>query len=144
MAVRQISAFLQSKPGHLARILQVFENAQVSVKGYSISDTGDYGIGRFIVDDPDTAINALEEEGVAHAETDVICVYLEDTPGELARVMKLIADIGINVSYSYSLISTYIAIKTDDVDGATAALASSSLTMANQADLSGSATTQGM
>lgn len=144
MAVRQISAFLQSKPGHLARILQVFENAQVSVKGYSISDTGDYGIGRFIVDDPDTAINALEEEGVAHAETDVICVYLEDTPGELARVMKLIADMGINVSYSYSLISTYIAIKTDDVDGATAALASSSLTMANQADLSGSATTQGM
>ncbi len=135
MAVRQISAFLQSRPGHLARILQVLESANVSVKGYSISDTGDYGIGRFIVDDPDAAIRALEDEGVAHAETDVLCVYLEDVPGELARVMKLIAEYGINVSYSYSLISTYIAVKTDDIERAAAALAASPLTIADQEDL---------
>ena len=52
MSVSQISVFLESKPGHLRRVLDSFEEAGVSVRGYSASDTGDYGIVRFIVDDP--------------------------------------------------------------------------------------------
>ncbi len=135
MAVRQISTFLQSKPGHLARILELLESAGVSVRGYSVSDTGDYGIGRFIVDDPDAAIRVMEGEGVAHAETEVLCLLLEDVPGRLAEVMKTLSACGINVTYSYSLISTYIVIKTDDVDKATRALSATTLTLVDQADI---------
>ena len=50
MSVQQISVFLESRPGHLRRVLDAFEDAHVSVRGYSASDTGDYGIVRFIVD----------------------------------------------------------------------------------------------
>ncbi len=135
MAVKQISTFLQSKPGHLARILEMLERAQVSVRGYSVSDTGEYGIGRFIVDDPAAAIEVLEGEGAAHAETEVLCLLLEDRPGELARVMGLLASCGINVIYSYSLISTYIVINTDDIEGAARALADQPLTMISQEDI---------
>ena len=117
MTVRQISTFLQSKPGHLARMLGLFQDAGVSVRGYSVSDTGDYGIGRFIVDDPDAAIAVLEREGAAHAETEVM------------------AACGVNVSYSYSMISTYIIIKTSDVDAAKDALAATSLTLVSQEDI---------
>lgn len=135
MAVKQISTFLQSKPGHLARILTMLERAQVSVRGYSISDTGEYGIGRFIVDDPEAAIKVLEAEGVAHAETEVLCLLLEDKPGELGRVMTLLAECGINVTYSYSLISTYIVINTDDIEGAARTLAKRPLTLIDQEDI---------
>ncbi len=135
MAVKQISTFLQSKPGHLARILEMFEHAQVSVRGYSVSDTGEYGIARFIVDDPTSAIAVLEGEGAAHAETEVLCLLLEDRPGELAWVMSLLASCGINVTYSYSLISTYIVINTDDIEGAARALADQPLTLINQEDI---------
>ena len=135
MTVRQISAFLQSKPGHLARMLGLFQDVGVSVCGYSVSDTGDYGIGRFIVDDPDAAIAVLEREGAAHAETEVICLLLEDTPGNLAQVMEVLAACGVNVSYSYSMISTYIIIKTNDVDAAKEALAATSLTLVSQEDI---------
>ena len=44
MSVSQISVFLESKPGHLRRVLDSFEEAGVSVRGYSASDTGDYGL----------------------------------------------------------------------------------------------------
>ncbi len=135
MTVRQISTFLQSKPGHLARMLGLFQDVGVSVRGYSVSDTGDYGIGRFIVDDPDSAIAVLEREGAAHTETEVICLLLEDTPGNLAQVMEVLAACGVNVSYSYSMISTYIIIKTNDVDAAKEALAATSLTLVSQEDI---------
>lgn len=115
MSVQQISVFLESKPGHLRRVLDAFENAGVNVRGYSASDTGDYGIVRFIVDDPTRALLVLHTLGAAATATEVLCVRLDDVPGELARVMGIMADCDINVTYSYSLISTYIALSVKDV-----------------------------
>lgn len=115
MTVSQISVFAQSKPGHLARVLSVFEGAGASVRGFSVADTGEFGITRFILDRPDIACAALAEEGFAYTETDVLCLRLADEPGELARVMGLLADAGHNVLYSYSMISTYIIIATDSI-----------------------------
>ena len=100
MSVQQISVFLESQPGHLRRVLDAFEDAHVSVRGYSASDTGDYGIVRFIVDDPLRALDVLVDMGAAATTTDVLCARLNDEPGELARVMGVMADCGINVTYS--------------------------------------------
>ena len=84
MSVSQISVFLESKPGHLRRVLDAFEAAGVSVRGYSASDTGDYGIVRFVVDDPDAALaRCCTGQGAAATKTEVLCVRLDDRPGEL-------------------------------------------------------------
>ena len=114
MSIKQISVFVQSKPGHLKRNLDIFQEAGISVRGFSCSDTGDYGIARFIVDDPERGLPVLQDRGAAVTLTDVVCVELVDKPGELARVFGVIADAGINLTYSYSLIATYIAFRVDD------------------------------
>lgn len=114
MSIKQISVFVQSKPGHLKRNLDIFQEAGISVRGFSCSDTGDYGIARFIVDDPERGLAVLQDRGAAVTLTDVVCVELVDKPGELARVFGVIADAGINLTYSYSLIATYIAFRVDD------------------------------
>lgn len=114
MSIKQISVFVQSKPGHLKRNLDIFQEAGISVRGFSCSDTGDYGIARFIVDDPEHGLAVLQDRGAAVTLTDVVCVELVDKPGELARVFGVIADAGINLTYSYSLIATYIAFRVDD------------------------------
>lgn len=115
MSVSQISVFLESQPGHLLHVLDAFEAAGVNVRGYSASDTGDYGIVRFIVDRPDEALDVLKSQGAAATKSEVLCVRLTDAPGELARVMGVMARCGINVAYSYSLISTYIALSVKDI-----------------------------
>ncbi len=115
MSIPQISVFLQSEPGHLSKVLNAFEEAKISVRGYSASDTGDYGVVRFILDDPEKGLELLKAMGGAVVLSDVLCIRLIDTPGELARVMSIMADEGINVVYSYSLISTYIVLKVDDI-----------------------------
>ena len=114
MSIKQISVFVQSKPGHLKQNLDIFQEVGLSVRGFSCSDTGDYGIARFIVDDPERGLAVLKDRGAAVTLTDVVCVELVDKPGELARVFGVLADAGINITYSYSLIATYIAFRVDD------------------------------
>ena len=143
MSVRQISVFLESQPGHLRRVLDAFEAAGVNVRGYSASDTGDYGIVRFVVDDPARALTVLTDMGAACSSTEVLCVRLDDEPGELARVMGVMADCGINVAYSYSLISTYIALSTPDLARAEELLSGEPVKLVSQADLAAPLTAQG-
>ena len=66
---------------------------------------------------------------------DVLCVRLNDEPGELARVMGVMADCGINVTYSYSLISTYIALSVEDIGRAEELLASEPVELVGQGAL---------
>lgn len=135
MTVSQISVFAQSKPGHLDRVLGLFESAGVNVRGFSAADTGEFGILRFIVDKPHDALTALRHAGCACTETQVICLKLEDKPGELFRVINVLAHCNINVVYSYSLISTYIVLSTTDVDHAQALLAEQPVEMIDQKDI---------
>lgn len=114
MSIKQISVFVQSKPGHLKQNLDIFQEVGISVRGFSCSDTGDYGIARFIVDDPERGLAVLKDRGAAVTLADVVCVELVDKPGELARVFGVLAHAGINITYSYSLIATYIAFRVDD------------------------------
>jgi hypothetical protein len=122
MAVSQISVFTENQPGHLKRILETLQAAGLNVRGFLAADTGDCGIVRFILDKPELGLSVLKEAGCAVTQSDVMCVRLLDKPGELARVMSIIADAGINVGYRYSLISTLIAIHVDDIASAEAAV----------------------
>ena len=70
---------------------------------------------RFIVDEPDKAIDVLRGMGSAIVKSEVLCLRLPDQPGELARVMGILSDRGLNVSYTYSLISTFIAVSVKDI-----------------------------
>lgn len=135
MTVSQISVFAESKPGHLGRVLDLFEGAGVSVRGYSASDTGEYGILRFVVDKPEAALEALRGAGCACTVTPVLCLKLDDKPGELGRVMGVLADCGINVVYSYSMISTYIVLSTTDPERARQLLADQPVETISQEDI---------
>lgn len=135
MTVSQISVFANSRPGHMGRVLNLFEEAGVSVRGFSAADTGEYGILRFVVDKPDVALVALRDAGCACAASPVICLKLDDAPGELARVMAVLARVGINVDYCYSMISTYIVLSTTDPERARELLADEPVEMISQEDI---------
>lgn len=135
MSVTQVSVFVESKPGHLCRILNLFGEEGISIRGYSCSDTGDYGIARFVVDDPERACAVLADRGHAVTTTEVVGLELIDSPGELARVCGILAQAHINVIYSYSLISTYSVFKVKEVQRAEALLKEHGITLVTQTDL---------
>lgn len=137
MSISQISMFLENKPGHLGRVLNAFEEGGVNVRGYSASDTGDFGIARFVVDKPEAALEVLKNNGAVAKISQVLCLKLEDKPGELARIMDVLGKVGVNVIYSYSLISTYIALSVENLEEAERVLANEPVELISQVDISG-------
>ena len=51
MYVKQISVFMENRPGRLAEITKILSENSVDIRAINIADTTDFGILRMIVDD---------------------------------------------------------------------------------------------
>ncbi|MCE5202983.1 MAG: ACT domain-containing protein [Actinomycetia bacterium] len=138
-AVKQLSVFIENKSGRVSEVTSVLGDAGVNIRGFSVSDTADYGILRLVVDDPEAAEEALRSSGFTVREDDVICIDLPDVPGGLAGVLKLVASAGVNIEYVYSLVSTYVVINVADVDRALHLLSDKPVRLVSQEELAASA-----
>lgn len=119
MSVIQLSLFVENKPGRISEISGRLADNGLNIRGFSVSDTADFGIVRIIVDNPELGAKVLRDAGFTVHKTPVIVINLsDDQPGGLAAVLKTIYEQDINVEYIYSLISTYLAVNVRDVERA--------------------------
>ncbi len=118
MKVHQLSVFIENKTGRVSEVTDTLGAAGVNIRGFSVSDTAEYGILRLVVDRPEEGRAALKEQGFTVKDSEVICIKLEDSPGSLAKVLKVVSDAGVNIEYVYSLISTYVVINVGDANRA--------------------------
>jgi hypothetical protein len=135
MGVTQISVFVENQPGRVNRLTNILEKAGVSIRGFALADTADFGIARFVVDKPDEATKALKEAGALIRTTELLCIELPDTPGALDHVFSAVASAGINVEYAYSLVSTYVALRVNDLHQAETLLDTQPVRLIAQSDL---------
>ncbi|MBE0476714.1 MAG: ACT domain-containing protein [Coriobacteriia bacterium] len=118
MKVRQLSVFIENKAGRVSEVTGLLGEAGVNIRGFSVSDTADYGILRLVVDKPDEAVGKLRGSGFTVKESDVICIDVPDRPGGLAEVLRVVSEAGVNIEYVYSLVSTYVVLNVADPDRA--------------------------
>jgi len=100
--IKQISIFMENTTGRLAETTSLLAGAGINLRAISIADTADFGILRMVTDKPDATLELLRGAGMTARETDVVGVEVEDHPGELARVMGLFRDEGVNIEYLYA------------------------------------------
>jgi len=136
--VKQLSVFIENQPGRVSEVSDVIGRAGLNIRGFSVSDTADYGIVRLIVDDPDAGAAALREAGFTVKESEVLCIDLPDVPGGLAGVLKIVSGAGVNIEYVYSLISTYVVINVGDIDRALALLKDEPVRLVTQEEIAAS------
>jgi hypothetical protein len=98
---KQIRVFLDNKPGRLEKVTGVLAAKDINIRAMLISDRGEFGIVKFLVDKPDIGIVALKEAGFAAAIKEIIAVRLEDTPGRLHGMIEFLSSKGINISDGY-------------------------------------------
>ncbi len=60
-----------------------------------------YSMIRMITDNPDKAIEALNEAGYKIKAQEVVGMILDNTPGILNTIARAFGDAGINISYTY-------------------------------------------
>jgi hypothetical protein len=134
--IKQLSVFIENTPGRVSEVTDLLGASGVDIRGFSVADTADYGILRLVVDAPDHGAAVLRDKGFTVRENDVVCVRLEDKPGGLARVLKVVSEAGVNIEYIYSLISTYVVLNVTDVDRAIELLADQPVHLVDQEELS--------
>ena len=104
MTVKQISVFVENKPGKLLDIVRILKKENVDMRALSIGETSDYGILRLIVDKPAEAEIALSQGGFVCSATPVIAIKIPDEPGSLERVLTILANDGISIEYTYAFL----------------------------------------
>lgn len=69
MSIKQISVFVENKPGALYALTAVLAQGQIDMRALSLAETKDFGIVRLIVDDLYKATTLLKDAGYVHSLT---------------------------------------------------------------------------
>jgi len=101
MCIKQLSVSLENVPGKLSEVSECLGTEGVNIRAISVADTSDISTVRFVVDDPEKAMNVLKSHGYSPKETEVIAVETPDHPGGLNAVLKPLREAQINVHYLY-------------------------------------------
>ena len=104
MKVEQISVFLENKSGRLADVTSVLAEAGINLRALSLADTADFGILRLIVNDIEKAKQVLKDNSFTVGRTEVVAVEVEDRPGGMAKILRVLDKGGINVEYMYAFV----------------------------------------
>jgi len=127
MKVKQLSLFLENKPGALSRPVKLLFQAKLNLLTLSIADTQQFGIMRFVVRDWERAKKVLEQEGFVVKVSDLIAIEVADEPGGLADILETLEKARVNLEYMYGFTlrkegKGVLAFRFDDPDRAIAAL----------------------
>ncbi len=104
MSIKQISVFMENRPGRLAEITRVLARNNIDMRAINIADTTDFGILRMIVSEPDRAEKVLRDNDMTASITDVIAISIDDKIGSFSDVMSILEQGDISVEYIYSFI----------------------------------------
>jgi hypothetical protein len=95
---RELTIRLANSPGTLGRVAQVLGAERINILAMSLDTTGAL---RIVVDNPLHAAGTLREQHYQVEERDVLYASMPNEPGALARVVKIVAETGINLEYVY-------------------------------------------
>ena len=127
MKLKQLSVFLENKPGRLREACSILAENHINLITLSLADTEQFGILRLIVNDSEAAKAALDKNGFVAKITEVIAVEVSDKPGGLNDILKVEEEAGISVEYMYAFTiksgeNAVMIFRFDDMDKAVDAL----------------------
>ncbi len=124
---KQISAWVEDRPGTLGRVAAALGAKGVSIRAFMAAAMDGRGFVRVVVDKPAAAKRIFATQGWKTTEDEVIEVTVPDRPGALGEVADRLGAAGINVEYAYvgtarsaRNVNLYLAVS--DLKAAVAAL----------------------
>jgi hypothetical protein len=136
MKIRQLSLFLENRPGQLRVPFKVLGDAGIDVLTMSLADTQQFGILRLVVKDWQRAKQALEAAGCVVNVTDVLALDVADRPGGLAGVLETFERLKLGIEYMYAFAASRerggfatLLVRLEDPDAAARALVAAGVTL---------------
>ncbi len=138
MSIKQISVFLENKPGTLQKMTSVLAAHEIDMRALSLAETKDFGIARLIVDDVLAATNVLKDSDFIASMTDVLAVAIPDEPGGLDKLLQFFSAESINIEYMYAFLGAkdaYMIFRVSHTHTAEAKLVGRGLKILTQEDI---------
>lgn len=123
MFINQISVFIDTKPGNLAKITGLLKKGKIDIRAFNIGDTTEFGILRLIVREPERGVAILRDAGFTAQLNQVLVAVMQDKIGSFDEIVGYLAEENIDIKYLYSFIGEVeatgrVAICTDDMKAA--------------------------
>ncbi len=140
MKLKQLSVFLENKPGQISIPCRALAQAGINIFTLSLADTHQFGILRLLIRDHEAARDVLQQAGCVVKVTEVVAVDVPDRPGGLAEVLEAIEEEGINLEYMYAFTyrskqSALMIFRFEDPDAAIAFLQSKGFSVVDSAEV---------
>jgi hypothetical protein len=104
--LKQISIFLENSPGRLYETTQALGDANLNLRSLSICDVSGFGVLRILINDVAKARSVIMEKQFPARVDEVVAAEISDTPGSLAKALKVLMQNKVNVDYMYALAGT--------------------------------------
>lgn len=141
MSIKQISVFLENRPGKLKQMTSVLAEHRIDMRALSLAETKDFGIARLVVDDVFEAMNILKEADFVASLTSVLAVAVPDEPGGLDKLLSIFSEADVNIEYMYAFIGgketkhAYMIFRVANTTAAETKLAGKGLKILTQEDI---------
>lgn len=140
MKIIQVSVFLENKKGRIYDAVNTLGQAEINIKALTIAENEEFGILRMVLDKPNDAVDILKKRGFVASITDIVAVEVNDRPGGLASVLKVLDENGINLEYMYAFVektasNAIVVFRFDDIDRAIEVLTKNNIRILGKNDI---------
>ena len=141
MSIKQISVFLENRPGKLDEMCALLAKSNIDLRALSLAETKDFGIARLIVDDAFATANVLKENDFIANFTPVLAFAVPDEPGGLSHLLTAFTKAQVNIEYMYAFLGgqntghAYMIFRVAHTDAAEAKLAAAGYKALSQEEI---------
>ncbi len=99
--LEQISIFSENQKGALSNMTSILMENNINLQAMIVNDSAEFGIVRFLLEDGKRAQKILGQAGYLCHTDAVYAAVISDEVGGLNKLLKDVAEIGINIDYIY-------------------------------------------
>ncbi len=104
---KQLSIFVENKPGKLEKITDTLADGGFNIRGISMANAGEFGIVKIIVDRPEEAYSYLISHKITVSTRNITAVRIGDRPGSLHDMLTILSGNNINIEDCYGVSVAY-------------------------------------
>lgn len=105
MNIKQVTVFIEDKPGTLYKVMAALSEHDIHVRAFTAVDMGGMTILRILVDNVMWTTSLLKEIGCAATLTDVFVSEVSNAGAGLLKVLDILRNSGINIEHVYPVMS---------------------------------------
>jgi len=103
----QLSIFVENKPGKFEKITKILGEKDLNIRGFSVASSGDFGVLKIIVNNPEKAFEILKENNITVSIRNILAVQIDDNSGSLHNLLNILSTNNINLEDCYGISVAY-------------------------------------